>query len=307
MPVETIECQIVQAQLGRYLAGDALPGEAVSDLEAHIVACPLCRDEVARRRAALQALLGGDAHKRQPTEDLLVNMLREKSPANTAVAHAVLEQPVTKEPSPRKQLFGKPMLYGGGLAMVLIAMSYLGNNPTSIFGDRAAGSLPAAGTTIQAPAVDKPVTETSDAALQTSGQAPAAIAEEEEEPITQDNWFALGLDEFIPYGDDAAQIAATWEWATIADTLPEATPESEDGLVAADSPTTESPDPSDHEATLQDWELFSQMQISEPEATTPAKPVKKPVTKPHLRKPPVSWRSKTFKRPNSIKVYAPGQ
>src|SRR5262249_35988238 len=97
MPVETIECQIVQAQLGRYLAGDSFHSDGLSDLEAHIAACPICRGEVAKRRATLQSLLGGEAPVKQPTEDALVHMLREKATSRATVGdQAVVEQVETK-------------------------------------------------------------------------------------------------------------------------------------------------------------------------------------------------------------------
>jgi hypothetical protein len=186
MPVETIECQIVQAQLGRYLAGDAFPADALAELEDHIARCSICRGEVAKRRATLQALLGSETPAKQPSEDALVHMLREKATSKGTVgAQAVVEQVETKPASPLTQLqnkaFRKPLMYGAALAVVLIAMSYLGNNPTAVFGNRASDAKPS---------VTTPTTTS--ATTTTASQAPATGDQQ-----AQDN--AAGID--VPVAD----------------------------------------------------------------------------------------------------------
>lgn len=59
MSVANLECQIAQAQIARHLAGESLLPEVLADLEAHIESCASCAADLERRRAALQAMLGG--------------------------------------------------------------------------------------------------------------------------------------------------------------------------------------------------------------------------------------------------------
>jgi hypothetical protein len=49
MSVKNLECQIAKAQIGRYLAGDALSSEAVGQLEEHIAECDECQSRSERQ------------------------------------------------------------------------------------------------------------------------------------------------------------------------------------------------------------------------------------------------------------------
>src|SRR5450432_4217831 len=55
MQVQNIECQIARAQLGRYIAGDGMASEAVTQLEAHIAKCPDCKAIMQAKQKDLEA------------------------------------------------------------------------------------------------------------------------------------------------------------------------------------------------------------------------------------------------------------
>ncbi len=137
MPVQNIECQIAKGQIGRYLAGDALSTEAVTQLEAHIGECEHCQGLVADRRAALVAML--DA----PTPQHAVVETNNPNPLAEALRNATKDEPkpqikaVVQTEKPQQDL-KKPLIYSIGLAVVLVGMSYLGKS----FGPKVAASLP---------------------------------------------------------------------------------------------------------------------------------------------------------------------
>lgn len=277
MPVETIECQIVQAQLGRYLTGDRFSPEALTELEDHIARCPICRQEVAVRKATLQSLLG--ATQAAPA-DALVQALRERAPSTkTATAHAVVEQMDRGSASSPTSKYAKPLLYGTGLAVVLIAMSYLGNNPTSLFGERAAATLrqpPSATTTAPETATTPVLSTPEDPALDAS---PA---------LTEEEWTQLGLGEWMSY-DSSDTTLQPWEWMVLADDL------------AGDDEAASSEGASDESATLKDWELLGIADVIESPDATPQ--VQTPSTpKPASRTQPRKQRPR-----NTIRIYEPNE
>lgn len=59
MPVKSFECAIARSQIGRYLAGDAVGGEAMRQLEAHISGCSDCQRLIDSKK---EDLLGPLAH-----------------------------------------------------------------------------------------------------------------------------------------------------------------------------------------------------------------------------------------------------
>lgn len=278
MPVETIECQIVQAQLGRYLSGEAISDEALRQLEDHIGGCPICRQEVAIRRASLQALLG-TVNSAAGRPEALIGALRQ----NQFATHAVVESPTpeapatTPKPTPAK--LSRPLLLGSALALVLVAMSYLGNNPTSLFGDRASE------------------VRVTPAPIESTSEIPATATPEliPTEPLTLEAWTALGLDGLMPYDSADAQTFADWEWLTLAEAY---------GPEPAAEPETAST------GDLEDWELFglglnaqpaSEAAVApEPETTTANTPAARP--RPRVQRP-----VRRAAPSNTIRVYAPGQ
>ncbi len=317
MPVETIECQIVQAQLGRYLSGESFSSEMVVQLEAHIANCPICRTEVAQRRVSLQLLLGAAGATQAasaPVNDSahLIELLRKKDPSTktASTTHAVVEQmesPAVSSPKGPlgKQALAKPLLYAGALAIVLIGMSYLTKGPTSLFGARA---LPAGASAATAP-ITKP-TETAPITTTISSAAPA------DEPITESEWDEIGLDGWMPFdASDSVTRSDAYAWASsFSDQV--TTDETTVDETPADENTTDENTPSsttaqdttalandgDQPATLKDWELFGMTEIL---ASTPA-----PAT-PITRRPSAKKTRPTTRRPSkptfhsTVKVYDP--
>lgn len=156
MRVGNFECQIAQSQIGRYLGGEGLSNEAVRQLNQHIAECADCQQVLNERKAALLGMLGAapaqavvhaeDPGPRQTLRDRLQEQLA-KAQANVAPAPAEPDPvpPVERKPAaPAKATLTKPMLYSLALAAVMIAMSYLAKNPTSILGEKASADLPAA-------------------------------------------------------------------------------------------------------------------------------------------------------------------
>ena len=64
MDLQNIECQLAQAQMGRYLAGDSLPEDTLKQLEKHISNCENCQQAAQDKRISLEELL----HKDGPAE-----------------------------------------------------------------------------------------------------------------------------------------------------------------------------------------------------------------------------------------------
>lgn len=283
MPVETIECQIVQAQLARYLMGDALSPEVVSEIESHVAGCSLCRLEVADRRATLQSLLGGaPAQTTRFNTDILIDALREKTPTS----HAVVDSPATQS-APTRPLtarnLSKPLMYGTALAVVLLGMSYFGKNPTSILGERAATTMPAT----------VPSEPTDDATIL------APESSEIVEPVGSQEWDEIGLGAWVPFEVELASLAEPWEWYALASSLEPY----EDGDVVT-SETDEQPDLSAAPANdaAQPTSEPARTQAPRVKSTT-AKPAPKgpAASKPATIQPQVQDKAPE----NKVRVYAP--
>lgn len=169
MSVQNIECQIAKGQIGRYLAGDAFSGEAMTQLEAHIAECPGCQSLVAERRAELLAKLGGST----PTHALveapasteatavgkkatsLADALRTKAAAAIAPVPAAPKPSQSEKSAIQPQDFKKPIIYSVALAAVLVGMSYASKAATGFFGPKANAVR---STAIAAPAAAKTIT-----------------------------------------------------------------------------------------------------------------------------------------------------
>lgn len=124
MQVQDLQCQIAQAQIARYLKGDRFDPEALKQLNDHIDACDRCKSAIAERRAELQEKIVQPA---QPS-------VTTTAPSN--------DSKTTRTGPPR--IKAKPLVYACALALVLGAMSYLAQDPTSLFGEKASiNSLPA--------------------------------------------------------------------------------------------------------------------------------------------------------------------
>ena len=144
MLVQNIECQIAQAQIGRFVSGGSLSPEALTQLEGHIGECPECRSFLAERKAALQAILAGGAIAavELPSD----SEPQPKAPARfgfglpvrwRALLVANPNSPEDREPKPDRSTTLKPLILSGALALVLVAMSMFSKNPTALFGEKA--------------------------------------------------------------------------------------------------------------------------------------------------------------------------
>ncbi len=258
MPVETIECQIVQGQLGRYLAGDALPSEAVRELERHIGGCSICQSEVATRRATLHALLG--VAPEVPEANPLLDLLRQRSSSTTTMpTHAVT--PHLTEPAPPveteltlapRRLFTKPILLSAGLAVVLIAMNVLTKGPTDLLGPRANAIGPTPKTTLIA--------------------APAVSTVDDR--LFRAEWESFGAADLAEFDADLSDIMPAWRWLSL-DVWSEAPAEGEveEGLVEDATDAVELD-------AAEAWEIFA---VTETLLAEPA-PAPAP-TQPQTRRP----------------------
>ncbi len=136
MPVQNFECQIARAQISRYLAGESLGEDMLQQLESHVLKCIDCRIVLEQRKAALQSLIG------QPSASPAVAVVEveEEKPVRKNLRDWML----SKLPKPKKsegKSITKPAVYAGGLALVLIGMSYFSNNLTTMMGPRASQTL----------------------------------------------------------------------------------------------------------------------------------------------------------------------
>jgi hypothetical protein len=152
MPAKNIECQLAQGQIGRYLAGTDISDEAVRQLEQHIVECEDCTNFVDRKRQSLHEVAGlrhavveMPAPKaaaiaetepvslpKQAATQALIQAIRDR--ANPLSGQTVLE--TVRESGPPRKRYWKTLAYSLALGAVLLVMSHLAANPTSMFGDR---------------------------------------------------------------------------------------------------------------------------------------------------------------------------
>lgn len=154
MSVQTFECQIVKAQIGRYLAGEMLSKEAQLQLEAHISRCAACSADLAERRSTLQALLTKPVATPAPSagspilpkKPSLIEIIKAKASLPDAAlvdfpaedqAPVMGSQRVLAALEQTPAISWKPLAYSGALALVLILMSTIAKDPTKVFGPRA--------------------------------------------------------------------------------------------------------------------------------------------------------------------------
>ncbi|MCB8933668.1 MAG: zf-HC2 domain-containing protein [Chthonomonadaceae bacterium] len=145
MSVQNVECQIAQAQIGRYLTGGALSPEALDQLEGHIGECAACTELLRQRREGLQAMLGGHAAVHAPETNSRPEAESNPAPTGSLVGRlreqliqAATAPAPPREGAPEGRALLKPLLWSGALAVVLVAMTVLSKNPTLVFGEKAA-------------------------------------------------------------------------------------------------------------------------------------------------------------------------
>ena len=170
MEIENLECQLAQAQMSRYLAGDTLPEDTVQQLELHIGSCPACSAVAAEQKISLEEML--TASKASPVvapelEVVAPNIREGVAPAiDQDVINAAMEQlesapepepavaaEETPEEAPAKKKFQfpalnlaalrevaaknfKPLLIGFALGAVLIGMGAFAKKPTDLLGKK---------------------------------------------------------------------------------------------------------------------------------------------------------------------------
>jgi hypothetical protein len=140
MQVHNVECQLAQAQMNLYLAGDAMDEDTVAELERHVAACESCRTALVQKKRSLQSMLKVVGGPDIPASNHAVTELRIERPKRTepvaedAVPAALRPSSETAKAPLVKNW--KPIIYSGALAIVLVAMSFLGD-PTKLLGGKA--------------------------------------------------------------------------------------------------------------------------------------------------------------------------
>ncbi|MFY9233661.1 MAG: hypothetical protein WAO58_04290 [Fimbriimonadaceae bacterium] len=162
MQVQEFECQIAQAQIARYLAGDPFDPESLKQLNGHVAACEACKSAIDKRRTQLQGTIS-----------------EPDAPAPLSAAVAGWSR------------HSKTGIYLGALALVLGAMSFVANDPTSIFGQRAA--VPTVEVQPETASLFTPKQSTPPAAEpEDAGNEPVKVAADSLSPTKPDN--PKGLD-----------------------------------------------------------------------------------------------------------------
>ena len=178
MQVKSFECAIARSQIGRFLAGESLHEEAMSQLEAHIAGCRDCqrlidlrreeirsgparempaRETVAPPQEALaEAALSGQAVTATPPPAPSAPSTPELPSVSKLGARALLGGALARLPrltrpvapasdrvskTTTRPKMGRVALYGAGLAATLAAMTALGD-PTGLLGSKAVASAP---------------------------------------------------------------------------------------------------------------------------------------------------------------------
>lgn len=210
MAAQTIECQLAQGQIGRYLAGTDMSPEAVSQLELHISDCPQCSFFVEAKRAELRrkaeatnaaaSVLDEARHIHPfarnvtpPTEamDSLMEAIRVKS--GPQVESKIVE--TQREPAIAKPIHWKMFAYSAALGAVLLGMSHFTANPTALFGERAETTTPTVVAGMEESTAERPKGIES-TGIKTTGD-PFAHDEANTPPVTE----AISTESTVPQAD----------------------------------------------------------------------------------------------------------
>jgi hypothetical protein len=112
MSIKNLECQLAQAQIGRYIAGDRISVAAVTQLEEHIAECDDCRAVLIERKQALLAMLPAEvkAPKRGPiltavvqttAQEKLQEAIEQKAPKPARTRKKAVTAETTATPKKR--------------------------------------------------------------------------------------------------------------------------------------------------------------------------------------------------------------
>lgn len=170
MVTKSLICQLVETQVVRYLAGEALSNEALRQLDDHIGGCRECQRFLEAKKSELtSALRPADATPKSPRDKVLqaivdARRLDEPDPTPQRAAPTPPAAEPKAEPAPTSgraaNLQWKPLALSVALALVLVAMSALTSNPATVFGRKASEALASRGATTNEPAAaPAPVTE----------------------------------------------------------------------------------------------------------------------------------------------------
>lgn len=143
MQVHNVECQLAQAQMNLYLAGESMDEDTVAELERHVGECDECRVTLQQKKRSLQSMLmavGAESMSVPAGPELRIE--RPVKAATSSDVPAAL-RPKEDGPAQLKVKNWKPIILSGALALVLAGMSFLGD-PTRFFGGKAAEAKPKA-------------------------------------------------------------------------------------------------------------------------------------------------------------------
>lgn len=138
MAVQNIECKLVQAQLNMIVAGEKFPRDVLEDVDDHLRVCADCRESLEAKKNALRRRVELAAPETVPTKVGAPNVnLGGGIPAAYAPTHAVAQIEDDEPVSEKTIKQWKPVIYSVGLALILVAMSWIARDPTRLFGERA--------------------------------------------------------------------------------------------------------------------------------------------------------------------------
>lgn len=148
MPVQSLECTLTQAQMKRYLAGADYPEEILVALERHLKVCPDCLEAASVQRQALggapisttQAVVSAAASA-SPLDKVkaLIPKKKGSSTPPSSLVGAKGEDPYSDPMAAIKS--PKNVVLSVSLCLVLLLMSTVLRNPTSLFGPRASSKI----------------------------------------------------------------------------------------------------------------------------------------------------------------------
>ncbi|MCW5940450.1 MAG: zf-HC2 domain-containing protein [Fimbriimonadaceae bacterium] len=138
MQVQSLECQLTQAQLKRYLAGQPMPEELLDQLERHLQSCPDCLGEAKRMRGQMG---GGEAVADESKSSPMAAVMQQVRRAVERPTPATLLDPPGTDGMPPNllEILKQPrnLVLSVALAIVLVLMSTVFRDPTGLLGARA--------------------------------------------------------------------------------------------------------------------------------------------------------------------------
>lgn len=158
-------CQLVEAQMTRYLAGHPLSDEALAQLDQHIASCPECKAVLEAKKDAILGVPAAPTHPPKPgakIQHALVDAPAAMAAAAPKPNNRRAGTTSTAKPRTKWAVQWKPLALSVALAVVMVAMSLVAQNPTSVLGPKASNKLPEAAKPAPVPvpaATEQPVAE----------------------------------------------------------------------------------------------------------------------------------------------------